>query len=302
MRVTGYCLGTQRGIIKSLDMKRVLWLVMGWMGMSGAVRAQDAGFHLEGMVSRSVPVTVSKMTNLVFPVPVASGVKVSRDILAQKPRGVENVIELKAMRRDFLPTNFSVYGKDGALYSFDLRYVEDTAVLNFRVVRDGDLGAVRSSGVGGPVMLTGLPVSGVALDSDAVLLAGRRGFLHGSVASEGVRLRLRGIFLRDSLLWLSLRVTDGTMIAFRPVYVRVFVEDTKRVRRTASQRVEVSPVYTGMLPVVLGGGSGSLVLGLVPFAPGKGKRLVVELADAGGGRDLVLRVKGKRVLRARKVE
>jgi len=54
----------------------------------------------------------------------------------QKVRGVENVIELKALKRDFPPTNLAVYGKDGRLYSFVLHYVEDTSALDYRVVPD----------------------------------------------------------------------------------------------------------------------------------------------------------------------
>src|ERR1700744_3264691 len=105
-------------------------------------------FDLVGMPSRAVPVSGTKMTNLVFPVALETGVKVSRDVLVQRPRGVDNVIELKAVRRNFAPTNLSVFGKDGRLYSFELRYVEDTAVLSFRIV----------PGAGPVLKLTGLPV------------------------------------------------------------------------------------------------------------------------------------------------
>src|ERR1700753_4002658 len=110
---------------------------MGWMACFASTQAQEPGFHLEGTESRMVPVTGHKMTNLVFPVDIAAGVRVSRDVLVQKVKGVENVIELKALKRDFTTTNLSVYGKDGRLYSFVLRYVEDTSVLDYRIIRDG---------------------------------------------------------------------------------------------------------------------------------------------------------------------
>src|ERR1700761_664405 len=112
-------------------MKLLLFLLLVGCWIGGW--AQDAGFRLEGEGSVAIPVTVNKMTNLVFPASVRLGVKVTLDVLAQKVRGVDNVIELKAMRRGFPPTNFSVYGNDGRLYSFVLQYVEDTTVLNYRV-------------------------------------------------------------------------------------------------------------------------------------------------------------------------
>jgi hypothetical protein len=280
-------------------MKRVLKVLgVAWLlGIGLSLRAQmpGPGYRLLGTVSLQVPVSGMKMTNLVFPVPVAAGVKVSKDVLVQRPKGIENVIELKAVRLGFAPTNLSVFGKDGRLYSFDLHYVQDTAVLNYRVVLDE--GAL--AGKGHPVMLSGLPVDMTTLDKDAPLLGALPGFLHSSVRASGMRLQLRGIYLRDSLLWLCLRLSNRTAIGFMPAYVRVFVEDRKRLKRTASQEVTVMPVYSSPLSAVSGRGSQRLTVGLTPFALARGKNLVIELADASGDRVLALKMKGKMVLRAR---
>jgi hypothetical protein len=273
-------------------MKKVCIILMGLFWLIGlAMDAGAQGYRLVGMVSLRVPVTAAKMTNLVFPMPVAAGVKVSRDVLVQRPKGVVNVIELKAVRANFKETNLSVYGKDGRLYSFVLHYVEDTTVLNYRVLFDDESSEEGLLGERRIVMLQGLPVDGATLDSDALALSSRPGFLHRSVSSGGVRLSLRGVYLRDSLLWLCLGLRNRTAIGFIPAYMRVFVKDARRIKRTASQEVEMLPVYPGLLEPVPGGGSRLLTIGLTPFVPGKGKKLVVELADAGGGRVLELEVK-----------
>src|SRR5580692_10779641 len=108
-----------------------------WLGLLLSVGAwaqtDSGGYRLVGMKVLRVPVTVYKMTNLVFPVGISPVVKVSRDILMARPKGVENVLELKAVRPNFPETNVSVYGRDGRLYSFVLFYTADTGVLNFRV-------------------------------------------------------------------------------------------------------------------------------------------------------------------------
>lgn len=267
-----------------------LWVVVFAMLLSYAGFAQ--GFRLEGMTSRSVPVTGAKMTNLVFPVALATGVKVSRDVLVQRPKGVDNVIELKAVRRNFTPTNLSVFGKDGQLYSFDLHYVEDTAVLSFRVV--------ASDTTGRPVvMLSGLPVDEATMASDARLLSDRRRFMRVSARSGGVRFRLTGMYLRDGLMWLCFRVSNGTRIAFSPAYVRVFLEDCKKVKRTATQDLDQAPVYAGGLSVVPGRGSLRFAEAFAPFTVARGKRLVVQLADDAGGRSMMLVVGRKEVLKTR---
>jgi len=261
------------------------------------------GYHLEGSVSLSVPVSGTKMTNLVFPVAIASAVKVSRDVMMQRPKGVRNVIELKAARRNFPATNITVYGADGVEYSFALHFVEDTTVLNFRVIAEATSRAV--GGLPGcrehPIMLAGLPVAWTRLDSDAVQLAGRRPFLKGSVSAGGVCLRLKGIYLHDSLLWLALALRNRVGIGFTPSFVRVYVEDRKEISRTASQQVPIKPIFPAQPAPLPGRGTEGFAMGMTPFVPGKGKRLVVELSDADGGRVLALKVKAKTVLKAREV-
>lgn len=269
-----------------------LFLVLLLARLSGAVLAQGPGFRLEGIGSAAVPVTVEKMTNLIFPEAVQIGVKVSRDILAQKVRGVENVIELKAVRRNFTVTNLSVYGKDGRLYSF-LLYPGDSGVMNFRV--DGDLGAAYA---GSEVMLSGLPADVVRLRGDALELVGRRGFLHRRVRVDGLRLRMTGVYMRDSLEWVVLDIANRTQIAWTGRFARYFVEDRNRVKRRAVQDWVVAPVYGGLPGPVGGDLTVRFAVGFLPFAVPSGKRLVVELAGADG-RMVRMTVKSRLLLKAK---
>jgi conjugative transposon TraN protein len=273
------------------------WILIGLMaglmaGLGLSAAAQGPGFQLAGVGSAPVPVTVNKMTNLIFPEAIQSGVKVSRDILAQKVRGVENVLELKAVRQGFQSTNLSVYGKDGRLYSF-LLYAGDSGVLNFRVV-------VEPTGQPAAVMLSSLPADLVMLRADADSLAARRPFLHRSVRSEGIKLRLAGLYLRDSLEWVVLKLSNRSQIPFRPGYARFFVQDRKQVKRKAVQEVGLAPVYNGMVGEVAGDARVRFALGFAPFTVPRDKRLVVELAGADG-RTVTLTVKSNVLLRARMV-
>lgn len=274
-----------------LPLKWLVGLVLVVCGLSAY--AQEPGFHLEGVASRSLPVTGRKMTNVIFPVNIATGVRVSRDVLVQKVRGVENVIELKALKRDFAPTNLAVYGNDGRLYSFVLHYVEDTTVLDYRVVDD-------LSRVAPAVRLSGWPVSPEQLRDDGERLASRRRFLHGGAVGDGMRLALRGVYLRDSLLWVSLDLRDRTAMGVNAVSLRIYTEDRKRVKRTATQELDITPVYADRIGPLPGFGRRTMAVGLHPFVLGRGKRLVILVLDREGNRQVVLRVKGKVLMRARK--
>jgi len=280
-----------RKIVKSqVLLMTVMALLLTVLGLS--LRAQEPGFHLEGTGSPSLPVTGRKMTNVIFPIDIAAGVRVSRDVLVQKVRGIENVIELKALKRDFAPTNLSVFGKDGRFYSFVLRYVEDTTILDYRVVSDGDRGDVQ-------VRLLGWPTSPERLRADGRMLASRRGFLHRRAVADGLRLALKGAYLRDSLLWLSLELQDRTVIGFPGGSLRIYSEDRKKIKRTATQELDMAPFFWEGFGGLRGRGRRVAAVALRPFVAGRGKRLVVEVSDPEGGRQVVLRVKGRLLLRAK---
>ena len=258
------------------------------IGLLQGAGAQDPGFRVAGVGSVPIPVTMEKMTNLIFPEAVQIGVKVSPGILAQKVRGVENVIELKAQHRGFPVTNLSVYGKDGRLYSFVLHYVADSDVLNFRVLPDGPAG----------VILEDLPTGITRLKADAALLEGRKGFLRRGVRESGVRLRLTGVYLRDSLEWLVIEVENRTQIPLYIGYTRFSIADRRRVKRTAAQENSISTMFDGLNGLVAGGRAVRYAVGFQPFTAPTGKQLMVEVAGADG-RTVVMGIKSKILLRAR---
>ena len=79
------------------------------------------------------------------------------------------------------------------------------------------------------------------------------------------------------------------------------MEDRREIKRTASQQEPIKPVFPAEVMTLPGRSTEELATGLTPFVPAKGKQLVVELSDADGGSVLVLKIKGKKVLKAREV-
>ena len=257
---------------------------------------QKPDFRVEGIGSVTIPVTPDKMTNLVFPEPVQSGVKVSRDILAQKVKGVDNVIELKAVNKEFTPTNLSVYGRDGRLYSFVLRYVADTTVLNYRIL--SGVGADAEPGTRVEIMIPGLPVNILALRTDAEELSHRKGPLHVSARTAGLRLGLSGIYIRDSLQWLIFTLSNRSPLPFRISETRFYIRNPKSVRRTAEQEAPVEPVYLPRLAAV--DSKTVFAAGFEPMVVPTGQRLVVDVMGADGRR-IRLQIKGELLLKTRRL-
>ena len=278
----------------------VVVLVGAGMVKGAIVRAQvGPSFVLAGLTAQKVPVTEHKMTNLVFPVAIRTGIKVSRDVLVQKVKGVENVIELKAARPHFAPTNLSVFGLDGRLYSFELEYVDSPPVLNFAVIPTVAGYAPSLYPAKSLLLLTGLPVDQAALAEDAGMLAKRRGFLHASTRHEKIRLQVEGIYLKDSLLWFTVRINNTAQVPYYPEYIRLFTQDRIKTKRTAIQQAAMEPVYEEVPDKIQGKSAKRLALGYSLFTVPRDKKLWLEVAEQSGGRLLKLPIGYKTILKAR---
>jgi hypothetical protein len=117
----------------------------------------------------------------------------------------------------------------------------------------------------------------------------------------GVRVELRGVYMCDGLLWLSFDAANRSAIDFRGNAVRVEMLGRKAFKRRASQEEGLRVVYRGEPGVLKADSTVRFCVGLVPRVPRKEQEIVVQWVVRDGVRRVVIRVSGKRVLRARKV-
>src|SRR5690606_35840587 len=78
-----------------------------------------------------IAITSNKTTNLIFPYDIRSVDRGSKEVLVQKARGTENILQLKAAQENMKETNLTVITADGKLYSFLLRYASNPKTLNY---------------------------------------------------------------------------------------------------------------------------------------------------------------------------
>ncbi len=258
---------------------------------------QNPSFALRPAGAVTVRVSTSRITNLIFPGVIRTGIKVSNDIMVQKVKGVENVIELKAMRKGFVPTSVSVFAVTGRVYSFLVEYSDSARDFDF-LVSDDTTACVAPGATEVGVVLTGMPVNAQTLQADGDSLSSIR-FLNRSGEYERVRLRLRGIYLKDSLLWLAFDLRNRSLVPYKIDYLRVYSTDKKKVKRAASHETDIEPKYLPRLPVAGGQATIPFCAAFEPFTLSKGERLWIEVGETNGARTIKLRLKAKILLNAR---
>lgn len=120
-------------------------------------------------------------------------------------------------------------------------------------------------------------------------------------STEGLELALRGVWLDQGLLWFGMDLKNEAAIAYTPAYVRWYIRDRRKLRRTAMQEVPLEPLVSPGLVTVGGNSAVHCWTGFRPFAIGKDKELVVEIGEKDGGRTLVMAMDHRMILRAKSV-
>lgn len=256
-----------------------------------SVQAQKPSAALHIIEPSPLAITFFKTTNLVFPHAIKSVDRGSKDLLVQKAKGVDNILQVKAAGRAFNQTNLTVITADGKLYSYLVDYADTPVVLNISYAIKGYADAFISTA----------PLNEVQLQADVAAIAGEEKRLHGiKDKSYGMALRLEGWYIRDEVMYCRLRLTNGSAISYRTSGPRFTIRDEKKSKRTASQELELVPLYAqGDTSIIAGHTEQVLVFALPKFTIPDKKYLSIQVMEAAGGRHLALRIHNKTIMKAK---
>jgi conjugative transposon TraN protein len=240
----------------------------------------------------TIDIGYSKTSNLIFPYAIKSVDRGSGAVLVQKAKGVENILQVKAAVQNFEQTNLSVVTSDGQFFSFLLNYAVQPSTLNISFYKDSVTQRQDA-------FLTEAPVNDAALQTLAGKVQSEKTFLHQSVREQKVRLSLRSIYLADGSMWYKLQCKNKTLIDYRPGYIRFFLQDRKRAKKTAVQETELQPLYASPVQNIKGMQGNDLVFGFTAFTIPKTQELIIQMGEQNGGRSLTLRINNRTILKAR---
>ncbi|MFC5683576.1 conjugative transposon protein TraN [Flavobacterium sp. MAHUQ-51] len=237
----------------------------------------------------SLTIAYSKTTNIVFPYAILSVDRGSNDFLVQKAKGVENILQLKAAKEDFKETNLTVVTSDGQLYSFILNFDEENPVLNLVVASKNDeikyLGATEAK-------------NEEQLHSYAELAYYAKDKLYNVRDKKyWMEFRLDGVFIHEDVLYYRIQIENYSKIGYAINQLRFFIRDQNKMKRTASQELEICPLYIfNQSKTIEGKSANTLVFAFSKFTIPDKKHLVIQLMEEQGGRHFELQVKNRKLM------
>lgn len=237
-----------------------------------------------------IAITTNKTTNLIFPYEIRSVDRGSREVLVQKAKGVENILQLKAATEQMHETNLTVITADGKLYSFLLNYNANPVSLNYSFGKR-EISEVAFS--------PGSTNKGL-LKKYARIASGKKKRLKGiKDKGHGIKFRLSGLYVKDDVMYYRFRIENNSDIRYDIDQLRFFVRDRKKAKRTTYQETEVDPIYIYKdTDKVERQSEQTLVVALPKQTMSNQKYLAVQLMEENGGRHLELKIKNRNLMRA----
>lgn len=252
---------------------------------SGFTQVKDKNENRSTIESSDLQIGYSKTTSIVFPYAIKSVDRGSGEVLVQKAKGVENILLIKAGQPNFVQTNLTVVTADGKLYSYVLNYEEHCPILN--IVED------RSKDSNQEVLFSSENENQKQIQQYASLALSKKKKVNGLKENRFyIKLQVNGIFIHQDVMYYRLVLGNASRINYNIDQLRFFIRDQKKSKRTASQEIEISPLFsTSNVKIIPDQSEVSLVLALPKFTIPEKKYFAIQLIEKSGGRHVELDVK-----------
>ena len=226
----------------------------------------------------SLSITTNKTTSLIFPFSIKHVDRGTRDVLVQQVKEADNILLVKAAGKDFPETNLTVVTGDGSTYSFEVNYENKPLLFVYNI-------PVQSS-------------ASIATYANSILDNPRT--MHGLSASKwDIKASVSGIYIKDRTIFYQLELDNLSPIDYDIDFLRFYIRDKKKSKRTAIQENELKPLYVaGNNKQVKAYQKNTLVVALEKFTIPDAKFLAIQIMEKNGGRHLYMKVNNRKIMQA----
>jgi conjugative transposon TraN protein len=261
----------------------IICLLLAALTFTQVAHAQQ--IQIFAIEAHPIEISAERTVAVSFPFAITSVDRGSTQILAQKAKGTQNVLLLKAAQKDITPTSLIVITSDGTIHSFEVSYMDIPSSLTVLSNPTSNRNAKSANGIDEHQI------------SQAMDLAIRHpSNLRKRSSNGGVSAALEGLFIKEQLMLLRVSLDNQSAIDYDVESIRMFVGDRRQVKRTASQHDEIVPLNApSELDQVRGSERKSLVIVIPKITLPKAKRFTIEVTEKGGARQLQIRLNARQL-------
>lgn len=272
-------------------LRNICFLFITIIASSLSAKAQSLASVDRAVADLDLQVTFAKTSSVIFPWHIQSVDLGSRDVLAQKAWGVENVLQVKAGRRNMPSTNLTVITVDGTVYHFTVRYAASPDRLTHQLNKQGpDTPSIVFHNA-----------TAAQFERDAANILRHSGYTYvKGKQNEGITLSIEGIYVRNNQLYYHLHIDNASALNYDVDQLNFYVRDNRQVKRTAFQEVALRSIFqTANLKTIKAYAHEDIVLCMDKFTLANDRYLAVEMSEKKGGRNLLIKLKNRHLLKAK---
>ena len=101
------------------------------------------------------------------------------------------------------------------------------------------------------------------------------------------------------MIYYQLDLQNGSPIDYDINFLRFYIRDKKKAKRTAVQENEITPLYVaGNISCLKANTHNSIVVALNKFTIPDAKYLAIEIVEKNSGRNLLMKVNNRKIIKA----
>lgn len=251
--------------------------------------------------SYAIQVSANKTTHIIFPYDIRYADLGSKDIAGEAIEKAANVFRLKALNQNpFMETNLTVVTADGRLFSFLISYKDHPDAVTYDLSKqllDGDVSKSAKVSSGSQARLAD------NLNRQGELaMHSRRKIRHIGFKAQGMNLYLRNILYKDDVMYVVLGMENTSKLDYGIDYLRTYVMQMKKAgESSATQDVPVEPikVFDAAEMIIPRRDELTKVIAIERLTLEKDRRLVVQVGEESGGRQLAIQIGPEELATAR---
>ena len=195
--------------------------------------------------SYNIEITTNKTTHIIFPSKVVYVDVGNASVIVDKADNIENIIRVKATDIFTEETTITVIDDTGGYYSFLTTFNLNPQKLSINIAsnREADLNYAEKNGLLKTMgTLEEKDVSEVQFQANKVYE--KRAYIkHLSMHRYKVNFEVNGVYYKNDLLYLSLSIENNSFIPYEVNFIKMYIKDRERVRRTSYQELEIKCLY-----------------------------------------------------------
>ena len=183
--------------------------------------------------------------HIIFPSKVVYVDVGNQSVIVDKADNIENIIRVKATDIFTEETTITVIDDTGGYYSFLTTFNLNPQKLSINIAsnREADLSYAEKNGLLKTMgTLEEKDVSEVQFQANKVYE--KRAYIkHLSMHRYKVNFEVNGIYYKNDLLYVSLSIENNSFIPYEVNFIKMYIKDRERVRRTSYQELEMKCLY-----------------------------------------------------------